>query len=96
VLCRVAARLLYVSVISYFLPFIPLITGSTSSSSSDQAYCERLASQLRYEDLPDACHSYRLSSRRPTDPFAGMTAGAAVEARRALSEKRGECFLMNI
>ncbi|GAX29016.1 hypothetical protein FisN_7Hh393 [Fistulifera solaris] len=63
-------------------------TSSTSSSSSDQAYCERLASQLRYEDLPDACHSYRLSSRRPTDPFAGMTAGAAVEARRALSEKR--------
>lgn len=50
---------------------------------------------MRYEDLPAACHAYHAkklsATRRPTDPFAGMNAGASIEARRALSEKRGPC-----
>ncbi|GAX11276.1 hypothetical protein FisN_7Lh375 [Fistulifera solaris] len=60
--------------------------------------CRKLSENTNnIDDLPASCRAYsaivelmeqkKLKSR-PTDPFAGMRAGAAVEAKRAKAEGR--------
>lgn len=66
--------------------------------------CRKLSDESNsIDDLPAACRAYstivekmeqKKLKNRPTDPFAGMRAGAAVEAKRAKAEGRGTLLLM--
>lgn len=61
--------------------------------------CRKLSDETNsIDDLPASCRAYsaivelmkqKTHRRRPTDPFAGMHAGAAAEAKRAKAEGRG-------